>query len=76
MAPRPLPPDSPARNPAEQIFRVLRPKLANRIFATLAELEDAIAVHLRPSGDQPTRLQRLTGYPWWVNTVAAMPPSR
>ena len=44
---------SPELNPAEQVFRVLRPKLANRIFATIAELEAAITEHLRPYWDQP-----------------------
>jgi transposase len=72
LGPLPLPPSSPERNPAEQIFRVLRPKLANHIFETVAELEDAIAAHLRPSWDQPARLQRLTGYSWWVAAVVTM----
>jgi transposase len=72
LVPLSLPPYSPELNPAEQIFRVLRPKLANRIFETVAELEDAIAVHLRPYWDQPALLQRLTGYPWWVAAVTTM----
>jgi transposase len=67
LVPLPLPPDSPELNPAEPIFRVLRPKLANRIFETSAELEDAIAAHLRPYWDQPALIQRLTGYSWWVD---------
>jgi len=75
VVPLPLPPYSPELNPAEQIFRVLRPKLANRIFATVAELEETIVAHLRPYWDQPALLQRLTGYPWWVAAVTTMPPS-
>ena len=75
VVPLPLPPYSPELNPAEQIFRVLRPKLANRIFATVAELEEAIVGHLRPYWDQPTLLQRLTGYPWWVAAVTTIPGS-
>lgn len=75
VRPLTLPPYSPELNPAEQIFRVLRPKLANRIFATVAELEEAIVAHLRPYWDQPTLLQRLTGYPWWVAAVTTMPGS-
>lgn len=72
VAPLPLPPYSPELNPAEQVFRALRPKLANRIYETVAELEDAIAAHLRPYWVQPALLQRLTGYPWWVAAVTTM----
>jgi transposase len=74
LVPLPLPPYSPELNPAEQIFRVLRPTLANRIFATIAELEAAIAEYLRPYWEQPAAVQRLTGYPWWTAAVTTMPP--
>jgi transposase len=76
VVPLPLPPDRPELNPAEQLFRVLRPKLANRIFATIAELEAAITSHLQPYWDQPATVQQLTGYPWWttaVNTLSSSP---
>ena len=76
LVPLPLPRYSPELNPAEQLFRVLRPTLANRIFATVAELEEAITEHLQPSWEHPARVQRLTGYPWWtaaVNTLSQSP---
>jgi transposase len=72
VVPLPLPRYSPELNPAEQVFRVLRPKLTNRIFATLAELEVAITEHLRPYWEQPAAVQRLTGYPWWLDAVTTM----
>ena len=72
VVPLPLPRSSPELNPAEQVFRVLRPKLTNRIFATLAELEAAITAHRQPSWDQPAAVQCLTGYPWWIATITAM----
>lgn len=72
VVPLPLPRYSPELNPAEQIFRVLRPTLANRIFATLAELEAAITAHLRPYWEQPALVQRLTGYPWWTAAATTM----
>jgi transposase len=72
LVPLPLPPYSPELNPAEQVFRVLRPKLANRIFATLAELEETITTHLQPYWDHPALVQRLTGYPWWLAAVSTM----
>lgn len=72
LVPLPLPRYSPELNPAEQIFRVLRPPLANRIFATIAELEAAITEHLRPYWDQPALVHRLTGYPWGTEAAATM----
>jgi transposase len=72
VVPLSLPRYSPELNPAEQIFRLLRPKLANRIFATIAELEAALTEHLRLYWDQPSGVQRLTGYPWWTTAVNTM----
>ena len=72
VVPLPLPRYSPELNPVEQVFRVLRPKLANRIFATIAELETEITEQLRPYWDQPARIQRLTGYPWWTTAVTTV----
>lgn len=76
LVPLRLPRYSPELNPAEQVFRVLRPKLTNRIFATIAELEETIITHLQLYWEQPALVQRLTGYPWWtaaVNTMTASP---
>jgi transposase len=72
VVPLPLPPYSPELNPAEQVFRVLRPTLANRIFATLAELEEAIITQLQPYWERPAFVQRLTAYPWWIGAVNTM----
>jgi transposase len=72
VVPLPLPRYSPELNPAEQVFRVLRPKLANRIFATLAALEAAITAHLQPYWDHPATVQQLTGYPWWTAALATV----
>jgi transposase len=72
LVPLPLPRYSPELNPAEQLFRVLRPKLSNRIFETVAELEAAITEHLRPYWEQPALVQRLTAYPWWTAALTTM----
>lgn len=72
VVPLPLPRYSPELNPAEQLFRLLRPKLTNRIFATIAELEEAIIMHLRPYWEQPALVQRLTAYPWWTAALPTM----
>jgi transposase len=73
LTPVPLPPYSPELNPAEQLFRALRAKLANRVFADLDELEEAITAHLRAFWDRPTAPQRLTAYPWWTSSLPTMP---
>lgn len=70
----PLPPYSPELNPAEQVMRVLRERLANRIFADLDELDAAIEAALHAWWDDPTQLQRLTGYAWWRDGVTAIMP--
>lgn len=74
LTPLPLPSYSPERNPAEQVFRVLRARLANRIFASLAALEAALTEQLQDFGDQPERLHQLTAYPGWRQGVEEMMP--
>jgi hypothetical protein len=51
---------------------VLGPTLANRIFATRGELESALKEQLQRFWDQPSTLQRLTGYLWWIGPVTAL----
>jgi transposase len=75
VVPVSLPPYSPELNPAEQVFRLLRAKLANRVFADLAELEAALTEQLRAFWDEPATLRRLTAYPWWLRGAEAMPSS-
>lgn len=75
LVPLPLPRYSPELNPAEQIFRVLRAGLANRIYETLDELDAALTAQLRPFWDQPAILQRLTNYQWWADAVDTLPRS-
>lgn len=75
VVPVPLPPYSPEPNPAEQVFRVLRAKLANRVFVDLGGLEAAITEQLQAYWDRPPRLRRLTAYPWWIRGLAAAAPS-
>jgi transposase len=64
-----LPPYSPELNPAEQVMRVLRERLANQIFADLEALDAAIEAVLHEWWRDPTRLQQLTGYAWWLTSV-------
>ncbi len=73
VVPVPLPPYSPELNPAEQVFRSLRAKLANRVFEDLSELEAALTEQLRAFWDRPATLRRLTAYPWWTRAASALP---
>ena len=67
IVPLSLPPYSPELNPVELLFRHLRARLSNRIFADVAELEAAITEVLRAFWDVPARLQQLTGFGWWLS---------
>jgi transposase len=64
-----LPRYSPELNPAERWFEALRQALANRLFDNLAELEQMLTETLQPYWDDPAKLARLTGYPWWINAL-------
>lgn len=72
LVPLPLPRYSPELNPAEQVFRVLRTRLANRIFDDLDALEATMTEHLQPFWDRPATLQRLTNYGWWSAALEMM----
>ena len=58
-----LPPYSPELQPAEHLWPVLDEPLANRHFATLADLEHVVAQRCRIlNGDQ---LKPGTNFHWW-----------
>ena len=73
IVPLRLPPYSPELNPAEQIFRHLRRRLANRAFATIEEMQDALVAEMQRLGAHPKVVTRMTNYPWWRAGVAAIP---
>lgn len=73
LVPLPLPPYAPELNPVELLFRQLRTALANRIFADVAALEEALMVELQRFWDDPAVLHQLTGFPWWLDALQAIP---
>jgi putative transposase len=75
MEPIPLPPYSPELNPAEQVMRMVRSRLANRIFEDEEELDEAMSDVLRDWWAEPATLRRLTGYHWWLEAVATITSS-
>lgn len=66
----PLPPYRPELNPAERWVEELRKSLANRVFTSIGELEEAVTEALRPYWEDPDKLVRLTNYPWWKEATA------
>ena len=69
MVPLPLPSYSPELNPAEQVFRHLRKRLANQVFDDLAALQTALTQALEELWAQPEIVVRLTAYPWWYEGI-------
>lgn len=60
-----LPRASPELNPVESVWRALRKKLANRIFETLEELQEAVTEALQEYWQRPEVVVSMTAYPWW-----------
>ena len=67
-----LPAYSPELDPVERWFEEFRRELSNRIFETVELLQEALGQVLRPYWEDPSRLQRLTGFSWWVEAVNAL----
>lgn len=70
-----LPSGSPELDPVERWFKELRAALSNRIFDTLASMEEALTEAMRPYWEDPGKLARLTGYPWWMQAVSGIQTS-
>lgn len=67
-----LPARSPELDPAERWFREVRGALSNVAHATLDVLADAVTEALRPYWEDPRRLARLVGFPWWVAATGSI----
>ncbi len=68
----PLPAYSPELDPVERWFQEFRRELSNRTFETVAVLQEALSQTLMSYWEDPARLQRLTGFSWWVEAVDAL----
>ena len=62
-----LPGYSPELQPAEHLWPVLDEALANRYFATLSDLECAVAERCRVLKDDPGQLG--TNFHWWPKPI-------
>jgi transposase len=67
-----LPAYSPELDPVERWFEEFRRELSNRTFETVELLQEALGQTLRPYWEDLSRLQRLTGFSWWVEAVDAL----
>lgn len=67
-----LPPYSPELNPIERLWRDLKDKLATRDIPTLAALSEALCQIIQAYA--PTALQSLTGFAYFLQAVATLPP--
>lgn len=67
-----LPAYSPELDPAERWFQEFRRRLSNRVFGSVAVLQEALSRELTPYWENPALLRRLTGYPWWVEAVESL----
>ncbi len=69
----PLPSYSPElKSSVERWFQEFRRSLSNKTFETIELLRDALTQTLNPYWEQPERLQRLAGFPWWVEAIDSL----
>jgi hypothetical protein len=64
-----LPPYSPELQPAEHLWPLVKEAIANRYFATLADLGRALARRCRALTAQPHILSANTLFHWWPKTA-------
>jgi len=69
-----LPPYSPELNPVEAIGDLIKDRIANTLWPTLAALEEALGEELRPLCESAERVRRLVSHPWLVEQVNATAP--
>jgi len=67
-----LPSYSPELNPVERWFQEFRRELSNKLFETVELLQEALSQTLEPYWEEPGRLQRLTGFSWWVEAIESL----
>ena len=66
-----LPPYSPELNPVEAIGDVIKDRIGNVLWNTIADLEQAIGEELRPIYESADRVRRLVSHPWLVEQANA-----
>jgi transposase len=67
-----LPAYSPELNPVERWFQEFRGALANKFFATIELLQEALTQTLELYWEEPAPLRKLVGFPWWTRVIEAL----
>jgi len=57
-----LPPYSPELNPVERLFKELLAKLKNRVFESLAAVEETVIETVKPYLEDGSKVKKLTFY--------------
>lgn len=74
----PLPAYSPELDPAERVFRALRPVIEGEPYASLDDKQARAEAWLRELASDPGRVRSLTGWAWLVPQIQAareLPPT-
>ena len=66
-----LPPYSPELNPTEAIGDLIKDRIGNVLWPTIADLEQAISEELRPLCEEAECVRRLVSHPWLVEQANA-----
>lgn len=70
-----LPPYSPELDPAERVFRYLRPKIEGRVYPSLRAKQLTTEHHLRQLAADRERVKRLVNWDWIQAAHDALPAS-
>lgn len=64
---------SPELNPAERVFEEVRRQVEGRVYATLADKQEAVERFLRTLAASPARVKSLAGWAWIAAALAPNP---
>ena len=66
------PPYSPELNPAERVFEAIRAEVEGKIYATIADKQEAVENFLKELSATPERIKKLAGWAWIQETVSSI----
>jgi transposase len=68
-----LPPYTPELQPAERLWPLTNEAVANKHFATLADLDTALSERCRALAAMPETIKAATHFGWWPTAIPASP---
>lgn len=66
------PPYSPELNPAERVFEMIRAEVEGKIYATIADKQEAVEKFLKELSAAPERIKKLTGWAWIQENLSSL----